>query len=417
MPEFQLIFVSILALFVAWNLGANDVANSMGTSVGSKALTLRQALTLAGILELTGAVAFGEAVSSALATEIVNPALFEDRPQTLLLGMVAVMLSCGIWLQVATRMGLPVASSHAVVGAIAGFSWVAAGPAAVRWGELGQIALGWLFTPVASGAVAALFYAIVRRWILESDRPLLQLQEWIPWLSAVLFAIFGVIVFPSLLTKSPFSAISVPYHSLALGLGGTAAVSFAALNWRGLRKAAATGAEEGESKIMEKSFGRFQVMSASFVAFAHGSNDVGNAIAPLAAIAYILQTQSVPHPPFSIPLWILGVGGIGLVAGLAVQGKTVIATVGEQIIALQPSSGFCAELATAAVILLASRFALPVSTSHALVGAVVGIGLLRDRKSVRFSTLKSIALAWAITLPVAVGLSAIGFIGLRWLFL
>lgn len=416
MPEFQLIFVSSLALFVAWNLGANDVANSMGTSVGSGALTLRQALMLAAILELIGAIVFGQAVSSVLATEVANPSLFERSPQTLLLGMVSVLLACGVWLQTATRLGLPVASSHAVVGAIAGFSWVAAGPKAVRWGELGQIGLGWILTPLASGLIAALFYAIARRGILDRANPLARLNEWIPWLSAALFGIFGVIVFPTFFARPFFLSWSLPPHSLAIGAGSLAAVSFTIASWQGLE--GAISRKQGETQTspfnaVESLFGRFQVMSACFVAFAHGSNDVGNAIAPLAAIVYILQTQSVPLTAFPIPFWILVLGGIGLIGGLAVQGKNVIRTVGEQIIALQPSSGFCAELATAATILLASRFGLPVSTSHALVGAVVGIGLLRDRTSVRFSTLKSIALAWVITLPVAVLLSAIAFLGLR----
>jgi PiT family inorganic phosphate transporter len=168
---------------------------------------------------------------------------------------------------------------------------------------------------------------------------------------------------------------------------------------------------------VERQLGRFQVLSACFVAFAHGSNDVGNAIAPLAAISYILRTGSVPLTGFSIPLWILILGGTGIVAGLAVWGKKVIATIGENIIPLQPSSGFCAEIATATTILLASRFGLPVSTSHALVGGVVGIGLFQNWRNLRFQTLKSIVLAWVITLPVAAGLGALIFVCLRFVFL
>jgi PiT family inorganic phosphate transporter len=421
MLDFHLLLVAGLALFVAWNLGANDVANSMGTSVGSKALSLKQALTLAGILELIGAVAFSQAVASSLATEIANPALFARSPETLLLGMVAVLLTCGLWLQGATRLGLPVASSHAVVGAIAGFSWVAAGPEAVRWGQLGQIALAWVLTPLVSGAMAALFYAIARRWILTPADPIAQLREWIPWLSAALFGIFGVVVLPTVFARPVFACLPLPPHSLSLATGSLATLGLAIASWKGLERAISTHESSADPKsqiqVVEKLLGRFQVASACSVAFAHGSNDVGNAIAPLAAIVYILQTNTVPLTAFPVPFWILGLGGIGIVAGLAVQGKNVIATVGEGIIALQPSSGFCAELATAATILLASRLGIPASTSHALVGAVVGIGLGRDRAGVRFSTLKSVILAWAVTLPVAVLGSAIAFSLLRWAIL
>ncbi|MEO1670478.1 MAG: inorganic phosphate transporter, partial [Cyanobacteria bacterium J06631_2] len=162
-----LIFVSLLAVYVAWNLGANDVANSMGTSVGSKAITLTQAIIIAGILEFTGAVIFGQQVSATLATKVANPTLFADTPQIFLLGMVSVLLSCGIWLQIATSKGLPVASSHAVVGAIAGFSWVAIGEEAIAWDNIGLICLGWIITPVVSAIVAASLYSLLRYWLFE----------------------------------------------------------------------------------------------------------------------------------------------------------------------------------------------------------------------------------------------------------
>jgi PiT family inorganic phosphate transporter len=415
MPEpFILLVIAGLAIFVAWNLGANDVANSMGTSVGSKALSLRQALIVAGILEFVGAVLFGQAVAATLATQVANPALFVDRPQTLLLGMVSVLLAAGIWLQIATKLGLPVASSHAVVGAIAGFSWLAAGVEAVAWAKIGQIAIAWVLTPLISGGVAAIFYGVVQRWILQHPRPLEQLREWIPWLSVLLLSLFGAIVLPTVLTRSPFSG---PPQTLALACGSFGAIGLTLFSWQRLERAQAPktvpSGQKNHFSVLEGQLARFQVLSACFVAFAHGSNDVGNAIAPLAAIVYILNTQTVPFDPFAIPLWILIVGGVGIVLGLAVQGKNVITTVGENIIPLQPSSGFCAELATAATILLASRLGFPVSTSHALVGAVVGIGLWQRGQQVRFETLQSVILAWAVTLPIAAVLSAIAFALLR----
>ncbi|HEY9907486.1 MAG TPA: inorganic phosphate transporter [Thermosynechococcaceae cyanobacterium] len=407
----MLIFTSLLAFYLAWNLGANDVANSMGTSIGSKAVTLRQALVIAGILEFTGAVLFGQKVSETLATQVVNISQFAPEPQMLLLGMVAVLAACGVWLNLATFLGLPVSSSHAIVGAIAGFACVALSPQAVNWSAIGVISLTWIATPVVSGTIAALLYSLVQRFILQQPDPIAQLRQWIPWLSAALVGSFGVIVLPTL--SQPIYAflidrlnLTLPPHDLSLALGTIAALSLTLLSWRRLEAGEGQGAEV--LLRVELQFASFQLLSACFVAFAHGSNDVGNAVAPLATIAYIVRSGTVPLAGLTVPLWILVLGGVGIVAGLAVWGKKVIATIGEGIIALQPSGGFCAELATATTVLLASRAGLPVSTSHALVGGVVGIGLVQLR-SLPLKTLGSIALAWVITIPVAAGLAALIF--------
>lgn len=405
----------------------------MGTSVGSKALTLRQAIVVAGILEFTGAVLFGQGVSSTLATKVVKPDLFVLTPQLLLIGMFAVLLTCGLWLQIATSQGLPVASSHAVVGAIAGFSWLAIGKDAVDWLNIGRISLTWVVTPLVSAILAALLYSIVKHSILEAANPIRQLGEWIPWLSTILLSVFGVIVLPTIFERPLFANLPFPTHDLPLATGAVAAVALTVISWNSLRR---EGEGEQESReaggdkqliiasskgfthlLVERQLARFQVISACFVAFAHGSNDVGNAIAPLAVIAYILRTGAVPLAAFEVPFWILVIGGSGIVAGLAVWGKKVISTIGESIIPLQPSSGFCAEIATATTILLASRLGLPVSTSHALVGGVVGVGLIQSRGNLSWQTVKSIALAWLITLPAAAGLGAVIFLCLRWLFL
>lgn len=431
----QLGAMAALALYVAANLGANDVANSMGTSVGSKALTLRQAIIVAGILEFSGAVLFGQGVSETLATGVVNAQVFAAKPQVFLIGMVSVLIACGLWLQIATSRGLPVSSSHAVVGAIAGFSCVAAGINAVDWGTIGTISLTWVATPVASGALAAVFYSVVKYSILDRPDPLSQMREWIPWLSAAMLSVFGIIVLPSVVNVAfvQTGAIAaaydrfgwnLPIHDIVIGIGAIAAIVLTLNSWKKLEsveKEEARGEKaEGIStntsptpklrhSPIEQQMARFQVLSACFVAFSHGSNDVGNAVAPLAAIAYIRRTGSFPSGDFSVPLWILVVGGAGIVIGLTIWGKNVIATVGEKIIELQPSGGFCAELATATTVLLASRFGLPVSTSHALVGAVVGVGLIKAWKTVRLETLLSIGSAWLVTIPIAAGLAAIIF--------
>ncbi|MEG5016657.1 inorganic phosphate transporter [Microcoleus sp. B4-C2] len=446
--------MAALALYVAANLGANDVANSMGTSVGSKALTLRQAIIVAGILEFSGAVLFGQGVSETLATGVVNAEVFAAKPQVFLIGMVSVLIACGLWLQIATSRGLPVSSSHAVVGAIAGFSCVAAGINAVDWRTIGTISLTWLATPIASGALAALFYSVVKYSILDRPDPLSQMREWIPWLSAAMLSVFGIIVLPSIVDVALVQTGAIaaahdrfgwnlPIHDIVIGIGSIGAIVLTLTSWKKLESVEkeegsaadfvtdvtdvtdARNKKEGifshsptlplspspppRHSPIEQQMARFQVISACFVAFSHGSNDVGNAVAPLAAIAYIRRTGSFPSGDFSVPLWILVVGGAGIVIGLAIWGKNVIATVGEKIIQLQPSGGFCAELATATTVLLASRFGLPVSTSHALVGAVVGVGLIKAWKTVRLQTLLSIGSAWLVTIPIAAGLGAIIF--------
>ncbi|MEM6400785.1 MAG: inorganic phosphate transporter [Cyanobacteria bacterium P01_D01_bin.116] len=431
--------VILLAFYLAFNLGANDVANAMGTSVGSKAITLRQALIVAGILEFTGAVLFGHEVSQTLATEVSNPILFIDAPQVFATGMFSVLLASALWLQIATSKGLPVSSSHAVVGAIAGFSIVAAGFNSIEWSSIGMITLGWVITPVISGCIAALFYSQIKRWILDQPQQLQQLNEWIPWLSALLLGVFGVIVLPKVTQPLANYLIEelgwkIPSHDVPLFIGTTIALGLTVHSWNQLsitnyqlpitnfhqsgvdHQLSITNSQSPiqnpKSKIqnpVERIFGKFQLLSACFVAFAHGSNDVGNAIAPLAAIIYINRTGKVPIYDLDIPVWILVIGGAGIVFGLAVLGKKVIATIGESIITLEPSSGFCAELATATTVILASRLGLPVSTSHALVGGVVGIGIIKDINSVQFKTLQGIAAAWIVTLPVSAVLSAIIF--------
>ncbi|MEA5594680.1 anion permease [Rivularia sp. UHCC 0363] len=420
--------VILLAFYLAWNLGANDVANAMGTSVGSKAVTLKQALIIAGILEFSGAVLFGHEVSQTLATEVTNPEIFVDVPQVFATGMFSVLLASAIWLQIATSRGLPVSSSHAVVGAIAGFCVTAAGFGAVEWSSIGTITLGWIITPVISGCIAALFYSQIKRWILDQPQQLRQLNEWIPWLSVLLLGVFGIIVLPKV--TQPLATflieevgLKIPSHDVPLFIGTAAAVGLTVYSWRELEGTRGWGdgidGEKSNYQLpitnyhspnpVERIFARFQLLSACFVAFAHGSNDVGNAIAPLAAITYVNKTGKVPIYDLDIPIWILVIGGAGIVFGLAVWGKKVIATIGESIITLQPSSGFCAELATATTVIIASSLGLPVSTSHALVGGVVGIGIIKDIKSVQFKTLQGIAAAWIITLPVSAVLSAIIF--------
>ncbi len=421
----MLLLAMVLALYLAFNLGANDVANAMGTSVGSKAIGWGQAIALAGVLEFLGAVLLGHQVSNRLVSSVIDPALWRADPQPWLWAMLSVLLTGGLWLNLATLRGLPVSASHAVVGALAGAGLMAAGPEAVDWASLGQISLAWVMTPLASGAIASGLYGLLRRAILLQVQPLVQLREWVPWLSVMLFGVFGAIVFPALertlLDRFPYFPLSS--QALGLGLGGLGAIALAVSVLRMIARLKAYDLNNQWDEMpddslprqpdFERVLGRFQVVSAGFVAFAHGANDVGNAVAPLGAIAVFLQTGELPGDRFEIPLWILGLGGMGLVLGLAVLGKRVIQTVGSEIISLQPSNGFCAELATAVTVLVASRLGLPVSTSHALVGAVVGVAWVQNRRAIQWGTLRKIGIAWGVTIPAAGAIAAVSFAAIQ----
>jgi len=384
----NLISIGILAGYMAFMMGANDVANSMGTSVGSKALTLVKAIAIAGVMEFAGAVLFGQNVSNTIATGIVRAEMFQFRPQSLMLGMIAVLLACALWLNFANWRGLPVASSHAIVGALVGFGWYAQGNGAVNWQQVGGITLAWILTPLFSGALAYIFLKLIQIWIFE-----VNLQEWMPWLSA---CVFGSIA----LTLSSSIDSQIPLYWV-VGGGSIASLGFTAwLWWR---------SEQSISSV----FGQLQILSASFVAFAHGSNDVGHSIAPLAVAVELATTGVVPmSQKLEIPLWILILGGIGIVLGLSILGSRVITTVGTEITLIETKSGFAAELATALTILMASSLAIPASTTHALVGAVIGVGLVQGAEAINFKLLQKVALAWLVTIPIAALLAAGLYAGL-----
>ncbi len=360
----MLVISAILAFYLAFNLGANDVANAMGTSVGAKSITLRQALVLAGVLEFVGALWLGQDVSLKLMNGVVDLSVAAPSPAVWIQAMLAVLVATGVWLNLATVAGLPVSSSHAVVGAIAGVGLVVAGPGAVNWQNLGWISLAWVLTPLVTGAIGALLFALLpRNGGMGRDLPAEATKD----------------------------------------LGGDLAD----------KAGDSESPEQAEIEPRRSPYANLQVLSAAGVAFAHGANDVGNAVAPLGAIAAILATQALPTASFQLPLWSLAVGGGGIGVGLAVLGRKVIATIGDQITALDPASGFCAELATTVVVLGASHLGLPVSTSHGIVGAITGIGLSRGN-AVNWGTLRSIALTWLVTIPAAMGLAMGVFWGLGW---
>jgi PiT family inorganic phosphate transporter len=410
-----LILTIAAGLYMAWNIGANDVANAMGTSVGSGALTLRNALVIAAIFEFGGAVLVGSHVTDTIRSGIIDTTLFEPGgplgergPMLLALGMFSALLASGIWLQLATRWGLPVSTTHSIVGAVAGFGFLSLGFSALQWGEIGTIVLSWVVSPLTGAAISWGMFLFVRRSILDRSDPAGAARRVAPWLVGLV----GVILMLSFIFKALKNVLSNPplvlSWAVALGVGVLGAAGTAML----LRRQTNTPADP--YRYVERVFGWLQITTAIFVAFAHGANDVANAVGPLAAVVTIIGSgfATLPHTA-PVPLWVLVLGGVGIVIGLATWGYKVIATVGTQITEMTPSRGFSAEFGAATTVLVASRLGLPVSTTHTLVGAVIGVGLAQGMGAINLGVIGRIVNSWVATIPAAAGLSMVIFLVLR----
>jgi PiT family inorganic phosphate transporter len=386
-----------LALYMAWAIGANDVANAMGTSVGSRALTIRRAVIVAGILEFSGAFLAGGHVTETVRKGILETDLVGDP--ILVWGMLGSLASAATLLLLATRMGMPVSTTHAIVGAIVGFGAVGVGLDAVAWGKVAQIVISWFTSPLLGGVLAFLIFRLVRWLILDRDDPVEAGRRWGPLFFFVVLFVMGLVtLFKGLKNLSFHLDLPVALAcSAAIGVVGALLGRVFLLRVR-LR--------EGERPLrsVERVFAVLQVLTACAVAFAHGSNDVANAIGPLAAVVHVAR-GAVMAGKAPLEPWMLMVGGIGIVFGLATWGYRVMETVGRRITELTPSRGFSAELAAALTIVLASRLGIPVSTTHILVGSVLGVGLARGIGALNLGVLGKIMLSWIATLPLAALLS------------
>ena len=398
MSDATLLLSLLFGFYAAWNIGANDVSNAMGTSVGSKALTIKQAVIVAAIFEFCGAVFFGSHVSETLQQGIINPHTFADTPNILIDGMLAALLASGLWLQLATYFGLPVSTTHAIVGAIVGFGAIVGGVGAVYWDEVLFIAASWVVSPLMGAACGFVFFSLLRKRIFYRSHPLKAAQRLLPWIGALLFTIFALVGL-----WNRVSIFAILGAALLLGLSLTLFLRS--------KKIAASNLHT-EFQQVERLFAWLQIVTACLMAFSHGANDVANAIGPLAAIISIAQTGSTTFSPH-IPTWILVLGGIGIVAGLATWGWRVIETIGKKITELTPSRGFSAEFAAAFTVLLASRFGFPISTTHTLVGAVLGVGLAGGIATLNLRMIRDIALAWIITIPAGALLSILCYYMIR----
>ena len=395
-----LISAAMLGFFAAYGVGANDVANAMGTSVGSKVLTIKQAVLIAAIFEFLGAFLAGGGVTQTIRKGVIDPALFDANLEILIYGMISALFAAGTWLLIASLRGWPVSTTHTIVGAIVGFGIYALGFDKINWSVVGNIGLSWITSPLSSAIVAALFYYICKELILkENTKYKLIIINFFVFLAG--FAIALITVTKGL--KNIFKQ-----QDLILTFGDSAFYSaIAALVFTAIFYIFSRARLSNTSGSQESQFAYLMVFTSCAVAFAHGSNDVANAIGPLAAIHQATNQILGNAISAETPLWILFLGAAGIVIGLATLGYRVMKTIGEKIVKLTPSKGFAAQLAAALTVVLASQLDMPVSTTHTLVGAVIGIGLVEGISTINVKSVNSIFLSWVITLPAGALLSII----------
>ena len=389
-----LLYASIAAGFLmAFSLGANDVANSMAPSVGARAITVRQAVFIAAGLNFIGAVFFGSEVTGTICRGIVPPEAIGD-PNLLALGMFSALLSAGLWVLMATFTALPVSSTHSIVGSIVGFGIVAGGVDVINWGNMSNIVLSWLISPFFGGLIAFLIFIHIRRYILLQDDPVARANFWVPvWASLTL----GLVVL-SFLYKTPFGQrLHLPDY-ISLSITGGSMLLLALL----IRKVFIPRVDGGlnPSRAIEKMFQKLQIATACYVAISQGANDVANAVGPVASIYALYESNASLTGSAELPLWLLAMGGVGIACGIALLGYKVIATMGQSITKLTNTRGFAVAFGAATTVLLASHLGMPVSTSHAAVGAIVGVGVARGFKAVDFRVLSKIVLYWVLTVPI-----------------
>ena len=395
---------------MAWNIGANDVANAMGTSVGSRALTYRNAIIVAGIFEFLGAVLVGSHVTSTIQSKILDIEFFRGHEMDLAIGMMAALVSSGIWLQFATWRGWPSSTTHAILGSLFGLGVVTGGFGIIKWHMMGNIVLSWIISPIVGGIIAYLMFMVILRGIIRQKDPRRALIRVVPPILFVFFAIITLSLFYKGLKNLDLHFTNSMIIAIAAGVGLIAAISGAII----LPRTIEIDSGGHSRRQVEKVFTVLQVMTACYMAFAHGANDVANAIAPLSAVVTLLR-EGLDALSGAVPLWVLFLGATGIVSGLGTWGWKVMQTVGHNITGIAPTRGFAAEFGAATTVLLCSKMGLPVSTTHVLVGAVIGIGLLRGIQSVNMKVISTVVMSWFLTIPFAAILCAILFFIFKWI--
>jgi PiT family inorganic phosphate transporter len=383
---------------MALNIGANDLANAMGTSVGSRALSVRRAVIIAAVLNLAGAVLVGSRVTQTVRKEIIDLDALggaDELNWTILIGLIAAMLAAAIWINVATYFHLPVSTTHAIVGAMTGFGIAAGGAAVVNWGVLGKIAASWVISPVAGAMMALIAFWLIRKAILTHASPFEQALRYAPFLVGLVMSILAIAMMIEALEplELDLSVLQILLLGIGVGVLTTIPMFFMFRKYSSL--------DMDEYKKVERIFIPLQIITASYVAFAHGSNDVANAVAPVSGIVGQLAYSTPQNIPLNAVIALLLFGGVGIAIGTAVWGRGVMKTIGERITDITPTRGFTAEFSAATTVLVCSLLGLPISTTHTLVGAVIGVGLAGGVAAVDSKVIKNIIYSWIITVPFA----------------
>jgi PiT family inorganic phosphate transporter len=414
MPHIEIVFILsiIFGAYMAWNIGANDVANAFGTSVGSKALTIGAAVMLAAVFEFAGAFFVGGHVTQTIRSGMFDISVVSAQPVHFAIGMTAALLAAAIWLNLATHWGWPVSTTHSIVGAVVGFGLVIAGVSAINWSKVGQIAMSWVVSPLVGGLLAVAIYLTFVLPIYRSREPAKLLRRLVPLATGLVFFLLTLsMVFKGLKNlKLNFTFIEASFWGLVIA-SIAAAITYLIVKRIPLK-------EESDPvkkfKQTEPVFAVLQIITASYTAFAHGANDVANAVGPLAAVHSVWKAGGLSvSESATVPNWILLLGGLGIVVGLATYGYRVMATIGKKITTISPSRGFAAEFGAATTVLICTRLSLPVSTTHTLVGAVVGVGLVRGMRSLDMKVVRDIGASWLYTIPFTAALTA----GIFWVML
>jgi len=409
-----LILAIIFGLYMTWGIGANDLANAMGTSVGAGAVTIKQAICIAIILEFSGAVLAGGHVTSTIRKGIIDPTAIIDSPEILVYGMLASLLAAAFWLMITSWKGWPVSTTHSIIGALIGFALVGIGPDAVKWSKVGSVVGSWVVSPVVGGTISFLLVMSTRKLIFDTEYPLKNAKRYAPcYVFLVGFVISLVTMFKGL--KHLKIDLSVPQ---SFGIAISVGLIVAGVGWYFIRHIEADREADRDYHFasVEKVFAPMMLFTACAMAFAHGSNDVANGIGPLAAVVSIVSSGGEVMQKSDLPIWVLLLGGAGIVLGLITLGYRVMMTVGRKITELTPSRGFCAELAAATTVVIASRTGLPVSTTHILVGSVLGVGLARGIGALDLRVVFNIIVSWLVTLPAGAIMAMLFFFTLKGIF-
>jgi PiT family inorganic phosphate transporter len=404
---------AVFGIFMAWGIGANDVANAMATSVGSKAITIRQAVILAAIFEFAGAYLAGGEVTKTIRKGIVSLDAFNGNVDLIIWGMLAALLAAGTWLLIASLKGWPVSTTHSIVGAVIGFAAVGVSADAVNWAKVGSIVMSWVVSPMIAGSIAFVVFSSIQKLVINTAKPLKNAIKYGPvYLFMVGFVIALVTIKKGLKHVGIHVDDGVEFVYAAM-LGGI--IAFIGILLIRRIKFDEKAEKHFHYVNVEKIFAILMIFTASAMAFAHGSNDVANAVGPMAAVISAVQSGELASKS-ELPSWVLLVGGIGIVIGLATLGYKVIATVGKNITELTPSRGFSAEIGAATTVVLASYTGIPVSTTQTLVGAILGVGLARGIAAIDLRVVGNIFMSWVITLPAGAILSILFFYLLKGIF-